>query len=238
MLADLHLHTYFSNPRWRIESILSPRDVLRIAAKRGLGAVAITDHNTFAGSAEALTLQSEFPSVIIVPGEEITSQEGDILAYGISQTIPKGLSAVETVECIHRQGGVAVAAHPFQPNLILFGRNLFRRGLGKACELLALEGVEVMGSSLKKVNGARNRRATAYGRDHHLALLANSDAHFGFRVGRCQTTFPDDCRTWNEVLAAIRAGDCFPAGATWSFFRHYSLGLLNQFFGHFFKNSS
>ncbi len=234
MLADLHIHTHYSNPWWRVESILSPRQVLQIAVKRGLGAVAITDHNTFAGSAEALTLQSEFPSVIIVPGEEITSREGDILAYGISTVIPRGLSASETVERIHQQGGVAVAAHPFQRNLILFGRDLFRRGLGEVCQVLPLEGVEYMGSSLKRVNGARNRQARAYGKENHLALLSNSDAHFGFRVGRCQTTFPDDCRTWNDVLAAIRAGNCFPAGATCSFFRHFSFGLLNQFFGRFF----
>ncbi|MDP2873776.1 MAG: PHP-associated domain-containing protein [bacterium] len=235
MLADLHTHTHYSNLWWRVESRLSPKQVLQIAVKRGLGIVAVTDHNTLAGSEVALALQPQFPSLIIVPGEEITSREGDILAYGIATTIPKGLSAAETVARIHQQGGVAVAAHPFQRNVILFGRNLFRRGLGEVCRVLPLEGVEYMGSSLRRVNGVRNRRARAYGKEGHLALLANSDAHFGFRVGRCQTTFPANCRTWHDVLAAIRAGDCFPAGgATWSFFRQYSLGLLNQFFGRFF----
>lgn len=234
MLADLHLHTYYSNPRWRVESILSPRDVLRIATKRGLGAIAITDHNTFAGSAEALTLQSEFPSIIIVPGEEVTSQEGDILAYGISQTIPRGLEAAETVKQIHEQGGAAVAAHPFQPGFNLYGRNIFRHSLGQECQKLPLEGVEVTSSDQKHFTHGRNQRAKLLGRQNGLALLATSDAHFSFRIGQGATAFPDSCQTWQDVTEAIRQRQCNPARELSSFFRHYSLGILNQFFGRFF----
>ena len=78
--ADLHMHTTASDGR------NLPSDNVRMAAEIGLGAIAITDHDTVAGIPEALEAAKE-AGVLVVPGVEIsTSAEGKdihILGYGI-----------------------------------------------------------------------------------------------------------------------------------------------------------
>ena len=102
---DLHVHTSCSPC-----SNLSLRTVEKVALKRGLDGIAITDHNTIAG---ALELKSRAAHLKVIVGEEIKTREGEIIGYFLTDRIPPALSVQETVQEIRRQGGLVSIPHPF-----------------------------------------------------------------------------------------------------------------------------
>lgn len=51
--------------------------------------------------------------VTIVPSQEITTCDGEIIGIFLKRPIKSGLSAITTIKLIHRQGGLAVVPHPF-----------------------------------------------------------------------------------------------------------------------------
>src|ERR1035437_4893600 len=105
--ADLHIHTRCS------DGTASVREALEYASLHTrLDVIAITDHDTIESAHEAAALAPLY-RVEVVVGEEITSREGHILGLFLTSRVSPRLSAVETVEAIHAQGGLAVAAHPF-----------------------------------------------------------------------------------------------------------------------------
>src|SRR3972149_956024 len=111
--ADLHVHTTYS-----MDSIITPKDLVFYAKKRGLTAIAVTDHNQVEG-ARKIAAETDF---LIIPGTEVTSLGGHIVGLNVNEIVPRGLSADETVDRIHDAGGVAIACHPFA---------LFKGSVGK-----------------------------------------------------------------------------------------------------------
>ncbi|MEM3402912.1 MAG: PHP domain-containing protein, partial [Candidatus Hadarchaeales archaeon] len=102
---DLHVHTKYSK-----DGFCSIEEIVKVAKAKGLDGFAITDHNTIAGHEEARKYSKE---ILIIPGVEISTTHGHVVALGVHEMIPRGLSPKETVERIKEQGGVAIAAHPF-----------------------------------------------------------------------------------------------------------------------------
>jgi len=114
----------------RIRCILMAPPRLRDGkqAKRiGLSGIAVTDHNEIRGALEALKFSSS--DFRVIPGVEVSSAAGHILALGVEEVVARGLPADETVDRIHALGGVAVAAHPF---------DRLRQGVGGLCILWVL----------------------------------------------------------------------------------------------------
>ena len=105
--ADLHIHTTVS------DGLFTPRQLLEHVARSGsLDVVAITDHDRIDGSLWAYARRNNYP-FDIVPGVEVSSAEGHILALWVFEPIPAGLSMAETAAAIHQQGGIAILAHPY-----------------------------------------------------------------------------------------------------------------------------
>ena len=114
--ADLHNHSYYSRDR-----IAAPGQLLRRAKARSIDVLAVTDHNTTRGGLVTQELAAErFPEVRVIAGEEVRTRDGEILGLFLSEEIPRGLSAEETLDRIKSQGGVAGAPHPY---------DVFRSGL-------------------------------------------------------------------------------------------------------------
>lgn len=111
----MHVHTIYSyHPLWRHDCYSRPEQVIKAALKRGLGGIAIADHDTLRGYIAARQIVKKIDKdFIIVPASEIRSMEGDILGYNISEEIKRKLGPEETIENIVQQGGFAVIAHPF-----------------------------------------------------------------------------------------------------------------------------
>ena len=181
MKADLHIHTLYSNDgRSTIE------EVAESAVKRGLGCIAVTDHNKF----EAYDLLKDRKEFIVIPGEEVSSAEGHILAYGIQSEIERGMSVIKTIEAIHDAGGIAVAAHPYR----------WWSGLGEKNVVPEFDGVEGFNARSRTRD---NRRSFRLGMSMNKPITGGSDAHTPECIGNGYTIFPDDIATWGDAVNAI-----------------------------------
>jgi hypothetical protein len=104
--VDLHMHTDHSN------DCATPVEVLLAEARaRGLGAIAVTDHNEISG---ALDARAKANGVKVIVGEEVkTKEQGEVIGLFIEEKIPRGLTLEETIAEIKRQGGIVYVPHPF-----------------------------------------------------------------------------------------------------------------------------
>ena len=104
--VDLHMHTDHSY------DCATPVEVLLAEARsRGLGAIAVTDHNEVSG---ALDARSKASGLTVIVGEEVkTAEQGEVIGLFIEEKIPRGLTLQETVDEIKRQGGLVYVPHPF-----------------------------------------------------------------------------------------------------------------------------
>jgi predicted metal-dependent phosphoesterase TrpH len=107
--VDLHMHTDHSG------DCATPVDVLiQTARDRGLGAIAITDHNEVSGALEARELAEELGDIKVIVAEEVkTAEQGEVIGLFLEEKIPKGLTMAETIAEIRRQGGLVYVPHPF-----------------------------------------------------------------------------------------------------------------------------
>ena len=107
--VDLHMHTDHSG------DCATPVDVLlQTARDRGLGAIAITDHNEVSGALEAREIAKEMDDIKVIVAEEVkTAEQGEVIGLFLEEKIPKGLTMAETIAEIRRQGGLVYVPHPF-----------------------------------------------------------------------------------------------------------------------------
>lgn len=181
-LADLHIHTIYS---W--DGTCDVQAVLKRAAEIGLNVVAITDHNEIRGGLEALDLASAY-RVDVVPGSEISTADGHLLALFIQKDIPKGLSLEETLRRVADQGGCAVAAHPAARGVNSLTPQAIRRALAHPDLARVLVGAEVLNAGL--LHTRSNAVAQALTASLPIAQVGSSDAHMVWMIGSGATQFP------------------------------------------------
>ncbi|VVB68022.1 Error-prone DNA polymerase [uncultured archaeon] len=185
MKFDLHIHSSCSDGSDDV------RTILEVAARRGLAGLAITDHDTFAGSKiAAKIIQEQKLDLILIPGAEVTTAEGHLLVLGSRELPPRGRSPEETTEMAHEQGGITIVPHPYHP---------FRHAIGRIPEC---DAVEVYNS--KHLFGIANARARRGARKRHLPMVAGSDSHFAATVGLGVTDI--EAADAEEAVEAIRKG--------------------------------
>ena len=189
-LADLHIHTTYS---W--DGTASVSAVLKTAVARGLSVVAITDHNEIEGAREALELAPAY-GMDVVPGMEISTADGHLLALFVSRRISAGLSLEATLQLIGDQGGLAVAAHPAARGMNSLPPACIRRARQNPDGARILAGIEVFNASLFHRGG--NATALTLAHSLGMAALGNSDAHSLSMVGGGMTGFP------GNTAAALR----------------------------------
>ena len=184
---DLHVHSV-SSP----DSVLTLDAIASGIAAAGLDGFALTDHNTTAGHSGIAALRERFPHLLIVPGIEVSTLEGHLLAFGITMAPPAGLPAAGAIEWVRSRGGVTALSHPFR----------LSHGVGEVlAETLKVDAIET-------VNGhnsaATNEKARRVAGRRGLATTGGSDSHQRADLGRAYTTFPAGTNTVEEVLRALR----------------------------------
>jgi predicted metal-dependent phosphoesterase TrpH len=191
MKLDLHLHTTRHSP----DSNMTPEALLRRAGELQLDGVVITEHDWLWTEVELDDLRARAPDLLILAGIEVSSFEGHVLVYGVADpfAVPHGIGIAELCREVHRQGGAAVAAHPFR-----WGQK-FDEILRRAHP--ELDGLELMTSNM---DADGRRRAAVIRTEYRLAGLGNSDAHHEDTLGCCYTVFPDTVRNLQDVVKAIR----------------------------------
>ena len=187
MKLDLHIHSTYSR-----DGTAAPKDILKFSKKIGLDGFAIADHNAIDGAIETFSMGVS-EDLLVVRAIEVSAVEGHVLAYGVKEIVPKGLSVAETVEKIHELGGVAVAAHPKR----------FPSGVGlDVARTEKFDAIEVLnGGSSRRSNVAAKRIAEA----RSLPVVGGSDAHEIKQVGKCYTVV-EGVASEDDVLEAIRRG--------------------------------
>lgn len=181
--ADLHMHTTAS------DGVAPVRELLNyIARKRShLNVIAITDHDTLDAALWACDHQDHYPFEI-VPGIEVTSRIGHILALWVTTPIPARMDLNDTVAAIHEAGGLAVLAHPFHIEMDFVRQNALRYGREPQVLLESgLDAVEVHNAGL--VTPGSNLVARLMAKRIGIAVTGSSDAHTPGAVGSGVTRF-------------------------------------------------
>ncbi|MFB6072388.1 MAG: PHP domain-containing protein [Halobacterium sp.] len=191
--VELHTHSALSyDGRDSVEMLLEQAQAV------GLDALAVTDHDEIEASLRAADLAEEY-GLVGIPGMEVTSEAGHVLAVGVAEAVPSGLPFTDTLEEIRSRGGLAVVPHPLQSSRSGVAANVSR------AELAAADAIEVYNSRL--LTGRANRKAEEFARDHDLPMTAGSDAHIAEMVGQAVTRVGADDRSLDAILDAIRAGE-------------------------------
>jgi predicted metal-dependent phosphoesterase TrpH len=180
MKLDIHIHSSYS------DGVNTPQEIIDYAKSIGLDGLAITDHDSVEGSLIALEYDSK--DFRVIPGLEVSSLDGHILALGVTELIKRDLSAEKTIKEIHELGGIAIAAHPY---------DRFRLGVGDLIYSLDFDAVEVFNG--RALSSSRNMKKIA--EDIKLPITGGSDAHSMDEVGGVCII------VGNDPLDSIKRGD-------------------------------
>ncbi|HUM44554.1 MAG TPA: PHP domain-containing protein [Fervidobacterium sp.] len=160
-MIDLHIHSKYS-----FDSLLSPRTILKVAKKKGLTGIAVTDHNTIRGGLEVRKINKDRDFTVIV-GSEIQTDIGDIIGLCVNEEIKSRIS-IEVIEEIKDQGGYVVLPHPFRGHKL----NQYIIELSDA--------VEVFNG---RSTAEENFKALELAKRYNKPFTAGSDAHFAAEIG-------------------------------------------------------
>ncbi len=181
---DMHIHTVKSG-----DSKVTEKDVFEKIKKGIINCAIITEHNIF-------EKPGKYP---IFFGEEIKTSKGDIIAIGITEEILPGLTPEETIELIHEQGGLAIAAHPYYP--------FFNKGLGKRIETLNIDAVEVFNS---RNTSKADRKAMRTALMRNLIMTAGSDAHKKEEIGNAFVLSKEDITSIDDIIKGLKKRSFIP----------------------------
>ena len=180
---DLHVHSRNSR-----DGLLGVKDIVRLARKRGLDGIAVTDHDTIRGGRQLLAERPDGMDVIC--GCEVNTDRGDVIGLFLTEEI-RSREATAVIEEIHAQGGVAIVPHPFDS---VRGSAFW---LTEADAPL-IDGVETINA--RCIRGRYNAAAGAYARQFGKAAVGGSDAHFGAEIGNAGTLVEEGADLREAIL--------------------------------------
>ncbi|MEI6266791.1 MAG: PHP-associated domain-containing protein [bacterium] len=197
--ADLHIHSNFSDGKPSIEEILE-----YVENETDFCVIAITDHDTINGAiyAKELMAKKKYRFDLVV-GEEVSSNEGHILALYINEKIEPLQPAHEVIKNIHKQGGIAIAAHPFLTTRFNSNKVYAAKGIGAAGLIKEKNGLD----GIETVNGIPTYEQENLKAKYINQLLlfeaevGGSDAHILESIGKGFTIF--EGQTASDLKEAI-----------------------------------
>lgn len=167
MKFDLHIHSKYS-----YDGVMEPKRIVKVAVKRGLNGIAITDHNTIRGGLEAKKYESKDFQVIV--GSEMMTDKGEITGLFLSEEI-KSRDVEGVINEIKQQGGIVVIPHPFDR----LRHSAFHPTEEHVRLIDAIEGL-----NSRCVFGRDNRKAVEFAGRYNLPVIAGSDAHYANEIGK------------------------------------------------------
>jgi predicted metal-dependent phosphoesterase TrpH len=192
--VDLHMHTDHSG------DCATPVDVLlQTARDRGLGAIAITDHNEVSGALEARRIAEDMDDIKVIVAEEVkTAEQGEVIGLFLEEKIPKGLTMAETIAEIRRQGGLVYVPHPFDRfHSVPDYEHLL--DMVEEIDLLEVFNPRVALTSF-------NEEAVRFARKYRIVPAAGSDSHVAQGLGSVRQRIHDFDGP-AEFLEAMRDAD-------------------------------
>jgi len=192
--VDLHMHTDHS------PDCATPVEVLLETARdRGLGAIAITDHNEVSGALEARRIAAEMGDIKVIVAEEVkTAEQGEVIGLFLEEKIPRGMTMAETIAEIRRQGGLVYVPHPF---------DRFHSVPDYEHLLDMVEEIDILEVFNPRVAlTAFNEEAERFARKYRIVPGAGSDSHVAQGLGSVRVRIHDFDGP-EEFLEAMRDAD-------------------------------
>jgi len=183
MKIDFHVHTQYS-----IDGLNKPKEL--IAKSKKLGIIpAITDHD----STEA---HKFFKKGTFIPGEEITTDIGDLCALCINDLIPKKTPFLEALDKIKEQGGISYLPHGFDQIRCNIG-NKFPNYAKK------VDVIEIFNA--RCTDNKYNLDAKSFAKKNKKLMGAGSDSHFIFEFGNTHVEMPElDVNNSKQILKYLK----------------------------------
>jgi glycosyltransferase involved in cell wall biosynthesis len=192
--CDLHMHTDHS------PDCATPAELLLQTAKeRGLGAIAITDHNEISGALEAHEIAARIGGIKVILAEEVkTAHEGEVIGLFLTERIERGMSMAETIAEIRRQGGLVYVPHPFDR----------LHSVPDYEHLLEIvEEIDILEVFNPRVTlSAFNEEAVRFARKYGIVPGAGSDSHVAQGLGSVKIRLRD-FEGPREFLESMREAD-------------------------------
>jgi predicted metal-dependent phosphoesterase TrpH len=195
---DLHVHTALGG-----DSIIKPEELISRSRQVGLDAVCVTEHHSYflSDPFKKISEVNDFP---VFQGLEYRAMEGHVLIFGVrigEGDLLKGMPMQWAADWVHKRGGVAIPAHPYQ-------KHNFNGFLGdKVLEIKHLFALEALNASLSsQENHQALKAATRLG----IRGIGGSDAHGPSVLGRAYTLFQEPIRSEEELIQALRGGNFTP----------------------------
>jgi predicted metal-dependent phosphoesterase TrpH len=192
--VDLHMHTDHS------PDCATPVEVLLETARdRGLGAIAITDHNEVSGALEARRIAQEMGDIEVIVAEEVkTAEQGEVIGLFLSERIPRGMTMAETIAAIREQNGLVYVPHPF---------DRFHSVPDYEHLLDIVEEIDILEVFNPRVAlTAFNEEAERFARKYRIVPGAGSDSHVAQGLGSVRVRIHDFDGP-AEFLEAMRGAD-------------------------------
>ena len=191
--VDLHMHTDHSH------DCATPVEVLMATAReKGLGAIAVTEHNEISGAVAAQALSEEYGVKVILAEEVKTASQGEVIGLFLNEKIERGMTLQETVAEIRRQGGLVYVPHPFDR----------MHSVPDYEHLLAIiddiDAIEVFNPRVAL--SAFNDEAVRFAAKYRIPAGAGSDAHVAQGLGTARVRMRDFDGP-EEFLESLREGE-------------------------------
>lgn len=157
--ADLHIHTVYSP-----DSVVQPKTLVdQLVAHSFIKVAAVTDHDSVRGCKATVELASAYPDILIIPGVEISTPQGDMVILGTDELPPRPWTPEVVVDYAKSVDAVSIVAHPYR-----------EYGMGDLARNYKIDAIEVLnGGSLAAANNQAKDLAKSMG----LPGTAGSDAH-------------------------------------------------------------
>lgn len=206
--ADLHIHTDASDGKATVKELLS----FVTTQRPHLNTIAITDHDTLDASLWAYERKDLYPFDII-PGLEVSTCEGHILALWVTEPIKANMDLADTVIAIHELGGLAILAHPVHPFMPCHFKQEFR-------SLIKPQGLLDIGIDALEVHNAGiaglgfNWLARQLARTIGVAITGGSDAHTLGAISTGETWYKGS--NAQDLYTALKNKTTLAKGTLWS----------------------
>ena len=185
--ADLHVHTTFSSD----STVLPKTLVQQLVTHSFIKVAAVTDHDTTRGCNSTRQLASAYPDILIIPGMEISTPQGDLVLLGAEEMPPQPWTVENVMDFARERDLVSIVAHPYR-----------EYGMGDLARNYKVDAIEVLnGGSLPSANKAAQELARLMG----LPGVGGSDAHQPAELCTVHTDIQASMNV-DDILKAIRKG--------------------------------
>ena len=199
-VIDLHIHSFPASPC----SSVNVDDLIQEAKRIQLDAVCLTDHN-YVWDAGATKNLSQKHGLLVLRGNEITTDQGDMLVFGMHRDVTGIISLTDLREMVDDDGGFMIVAHPFR-GFLVFNTSQIGLTAEKAMQRSTFRHVHAIEILNGKVTEKENLFAKEVATGLGLPMTGGSDAHEVSEVGKYATRFAYPIGSEKELVEALKSG--------------------------------